>query len=244
MSKLPLELCADATLISARRQVAVHQENCIDFMGRMVKKYPGGIFDIIISDPPYFLSNGGVSVSGMNMVLVDKGDWDKSQGPKRDHQFNLNWLALCQKLLKPNGTIWVSGTHHNIHSVGYAMQQLGFKLLNDIIWVKPSSAPHLFKKCFAHATETLIWAGKHVNVKKQAFNYDDMKEENGECVAHQCATKRRKGFWEPSHTKTNQTFCQDSFSKHKARRHSVRPFHGQCYVWHCCGEPRSKVCGL
>lgn len=88
---------------------------------------------MIFADPPYFLSNGGITCHAGKMVKVDKGHWDKSKGHELNHEFNLAWLSRCQKLLKPNGTIWVSGTHHVIYSIGYAMQQLRMKILNDII---------------------------------------------------------------------------------------------------------------
>jgi site-specific DNA-methyltransferase (adenine-specific) len=78
------------------------------------------------------------------MVSGNKGKWDKSRGPGANHEFNHAWLAAAQRVLKPNGSIWVSGTSHVIHSVGFAMQQLGFKLLNDISWVKPQSSSQSF----------------------------------------------------------------------------------------------------
>jgi site-specific DNA-methyltransferase (adenine-specific) len=77
----------------------------------------------------------------------------KSKGPDANHDFNRAWLAACQRVLKPNGSIWVSGTAHVIHSVGFAMQPLGFKLLNDISWVKPNPPPNLSCRYFTHATE-------------------------------------------------------------------------------------------
>ncbi len=118
------------------------------------------------------------------MVSVNKGKWDKLPGgdldPVRDrfdkvHEFNRAWLAACQRVLKPNGTIWVSGTSHVIHSVGFAMQQLGFKLLNDISWVKPNPPPNLSCRYFTHATETIIWAARDKK-SRHKFNYKHMKE--------------------------------------------------------------------
>jgi site-specific DNA-methyltransferase (adenine-specific) len=111
------------------------------------------------------------------MVKVDKGDWDKSQGPELNHEFNLEWLKRCQRALKPNGSIWVSGTQHVIFSVGYAMQQLGMKILNDIIWEKPNPPPNLSCRYFTHSTETIIWAGKDAKTK-HVFNYDLMRKQN------------------------------------------------------------------
>jgi site-specific DNA-methyltransferase (adenine-specific) len=132
---------------------------------------------MIFADPPYFLSNGGITCHAGKMVSVNKGKWDESKGVKENHEFNLNWLAACQRVLKPNGTIWVSGTDHVIHSIGYAMQELGFKILNSIVWFKPNAAPNLCCKYFTHSTEFVLWAAKDKKSKHQ-FNYKLMKEIN------------------------------------------------------------------
>jgi site-specific DNA-methyltransferase (adenine-specific) len=133
---------------------------------------------MIFADPPYFLSNGGITCHAGKMVAVHKGDWDKSQGAEENHNFNRAWLERCQKMLKPNGTIWVTGTHHVIFSVGYAMQQLGFKILNDIAWEKPNPPPNLSCRYFTHSTETLLWAAKNEK-SKHTFNYLAMKAATG-----------------------------------------------------------------
>ena len=157
--------------------VWLYRANCIEFMDMLISKYPKGKFDMIFADPPYFLSNGGITCHAGKMVKVDKGQWDKSSGPEMNHEFNLAWLSRCQGILKPNGTIWVSGTHHVIHSVGYAMQQLGMKILNDIAWEKPNPPPNLSCRYFTHSTETIIWAAK-TEKSKHCFNYDKMREIN------------------------------------------------------------------
>jgi len=146
-------------------------------MDWLIERYPEGKFHMIFADPPYFLSNGGITCHAGKMVKVDKGDWDKSQGPDINHEFNRAWLSRCQKLLLPHGTIWVSGTHHVIHSVGFAMQQLGMKILNDITWEKPNPAPNLSCRYFTHSTETIIWAAKN-SKSKHYFNYHLMREMN------------------------------------------------------------------
>jgi site-specific DNA-methyltransferase (adenine-specific) len=94
----------------------------------------------------------GITCHAGKTVSVNKGDWDKSKGPDANHEFNRAWLTACQRVLKDHGSIWVSGTAHVIHSVGFAMQQLGFKLLNDISWVKPNPPPNLSCRYFTHAT--------------------------------------------------------------------------------------------
>jgi site-specific DNA-methyltransferase (adenine-specific) len=111
------------------------------------------------------------------MVSVDKGDWDKSKGTNLNHEFNLEWLSLCQKVLNPNGTIWITGTHHVIFSIGFAMQQLGFKILNDITWEKPNPPPNLSCRYFTHSTETVIWAAKNAR-SRHYFNYKLMRQIN------------------------------------------------------------------
>jgi len=166
--------------------VWLYHANCIEFMDMISHRYPEGRFDMIFADPPYFLSNGGITCHAGKMVKVDKGQWDKSNGPDVNHEFNRAWLSRCQNILKPNGTIWVSGTHHVIHSVGYAMQQIGMKILNDITWEKPNPPPNLSCRYFTHSTETIIWAAKN-DKSKHCFNYDKMRESN--------AGKQMKSVW-------------------------------------------------
>ena len=144
-------------------------------------------FDMIFADPPYFLSGGGITCQSGQMVSVDKGDWDKPKSPNDMHNWNMSWLQSCQRLLKPNGTIWVSGTYHNIHSVGFAMQLLGYKILNEITWVKPNPPPCLSCRYFTHSTETILWAAKS-DESKHLFNYAQMKAENSD--------KQMKCVWE------------------------------------------------
>ena len=147
-------------------------------MDRIIERHPDGVFDAIFADPPYFLSNGGMTCKSGRMVNVDKGAWDKSRGAIRNHDYNREWLSRCQRVLKPNGTIWVSGTQHVIYSVGFALQQLGFKLLNTITWEKPNPPPNLSCRYFTHSTETILWAAKS-EVSKHTFNYAAMREANG-----------------------------------------------------------------
>lgn len=157
--------------------VWLYHANCIEFMDTLIGKFPEGKFDMIFVDPPYFLSNGGITCHAGKMVRVDKGKWDKSKGAELNHEFNTAWISRCQKLLKPNGTLWVTGTHHVIHSIGFAMQQLGMKILNDITWEKPNPPPNLSCRYFTHSTETIIWAAKNEK-SKHCFNYKLMRETN------------------------------------------------------------------
>jgi site-specific DNA-methyltransferase (adenine-specific) len=166
-----------------KHHIKIFQGDCLEILA----KIPEACVDLIFADPPYFLSNNGITCHAGRMVSVNKGDWDRSRGADANHEFNRAWLTACQRVLKPNGTIWVSGTSHVIHSVGFAMQQLDFKLLNDITWVKPNPPPNLSCRYFTHATETIIWAAKNKK-SRHAFNYKLMKETN--------RGKQMKSVWE------------------------------------------------
>ena len=135
-------------------------------------------FDMIFADPPYFLSNGGISVQGGKQVSVNKGEWDKSQGFEKDNAFNRKWLSLCRDKLKEDGTIWISGTYHNIFSVAQLLNELDFRILNCITWAKTNPPPNLSCKFFTHSTEFILWARKNKNVTHY-YNYELMKEING-----------------------------------------------------------------
>lgn len=144
----------------------------------ILTKFPPESVDMIFADPPYFLSNGGITCHAGKMVPVNKGDWDTSNGLEKDHQFTLKWLGEARRLLKNDGSLWVSGTMHNIYSIGFAMQKLGFKLLNEVCWFKPNASPNLSCRYFTHSHETLIWGAKSIK-SKHMFNYQAMKEMAG-----------------------------------------------------------------
>jgi site-specific DNA-methyltransferase (adenine-specific) len=136
--------------------------------------------DLVFADPPYHLSNGGTTCKSGRRASVDKGAWDTSRGIADDHAFQARWLAACRRVLKPSGTIWVSGTQHVIFSVGYAMQELGFHLLNTVTWYKPNAAPNLACRFFTHSTELLLWASPtRSRPLAHRFNYREMKSRNG-----------------------------------------------------------------
>ena len=150
--------------------------NCLEILDKLFEK-KGEFVDLIFCEPTFFQMEES-PVKTEKMVKVDKGDWDKSEGPKLNHEFNTEWLKRCQRVLKPNGTIMVSGTFHVIYSIGFAMQELDMKLLNNITWQKPNPPPNLACRYFTHSTETVIWASKNQK-SKHIFNYDLMKEING-----------------------------------------------------------------
>ena len=136
-------------------------------------------FDMIFADPPYFLSNGGISCQSGKVVCVDKGDWDKGKTPDEMHEFNYKWLSLCREKLAEDGTIWVSGTYHNIFSVANCMTELGYKILNCITWAKTNPPPNISCRYFTYSTEFIIWARKSFK-KPHYFNYGLMKHLNGD----------------------------------------------------------------
>lgn len=141
----------------------------------LLKQFPEESIDLIFADPPYNLSNNGTSVHAGKRVSVNKGDWDKSQGTENDFNFHNEWIAACRKVLKPNGSIWISGTYHSIYACGYALQIQGFRMLNDVAWYKPNAAPNLGCRMFTASHETLIWASKSTK-SKHVFNYAEMRE--------------------------------------------------------------------
>jgi len=150
--------------------------NCLEVMDNLYRE-KGEFVDFIFADPPYFLSNGGFTCQNGKMVKVNKGEWDKSKGVELNHEFNVEWLKRCKKILKPNGTIMVSGTLHIIYSIGFAMQQLNMKILNNITWEKPNPPPNLACRYFTHSTETIIWSAKSLK-SKHFYNYNLMKDLN------------------------------------------------------------------
>jgi site-specific DNA-methyltransferase (adenine-specific) len=163
---------------SPERGVWIFGGDCRVVLERLNSSETTGLFDMAFADPPYFLSNDGITCQSGKMVNVNKGEWDRSRGAEENHAFNREWLAHCQSALKPNGTVWVSGTHHVILSVGFAMQQLGMKILNNITWEKPNPPPNLSCRYFTHSTETLLWAAKS-SKSKHVFNYQAMRERAG-----------------------------------------------------------------
>ncbi len=131
-------------------------------------------FDLIFADPPYKLSNGGFTCHAGERVSVDKGLWDKSNGIDEDYAFHHDWIEQCSRVLKPNGSLWISGTYHSIFHCGHALQKQGWHIINDITWFKPNAAPNLSCRMFTASHETLIWARKSKR-SKHAFDYNLIK---------------------------------------------------------------------
>lgn len=153
-----------------KEDFTLYNANSIDFL----KSLPENSVDMIFADPPYLLSNGGFTVHAGKMVSVNKGEWDKSNGLKKDFEFHLEWIQAARRVLKPQGTLWISGTYHSIYQCGFALQVAGFHVLNDIAWFKPNASPNLSCRFFTASHETLVWARKDKKAK-HIFNYDLMK---------------------------------------------------------------------
>lgn len=153
-----------------RNCVKLFLGDCVDILNRATECS----VDMIFADPPYFLSNGGITCKSGKIVSVNKGDWDVSGGILKDFEFHKRWIEACYRVLKPNGTIWISGTYHSIYACGFALQILGFKILNDICWFKPNASPNMSCRYFTASHETLIWAKKDAK-SKHVFNYELMK---------------------------------------------------------------------
>lgn len=176
-------------------QVALNDEKSVLVQGdsfHLLSQMKEKSIDMIFADPPYFLSNDGVTCKGGKMVSVNKGNWDKINSFEDKHDFNRRWIRLCKTVLKDTGTIWISGTLHNIYSIGMALEQEGFKIINNITWQKTNPPPNLACRAFTHSTETILWAKKDIKKAKHLFHYHLMKEEN--------SGKQMKDVWTGSLT--------------------------------------------
>jgi len=150
--------------------VAIFNGDCLE----VLRSIPENAIDMVFADPPYMLSNDGFTCQNGRMVNVNKGRWDKSGGFENDIMFHNEWIAACHRVLKPEGTIWISGTYHSIYQCGYLLQKNDFHFLNDIAWFKPNASPNLSCRFFTASHETLLWARKDRKAK-HTFNYPEMK---------------------------------------------------------------------
>lgn len=157
-------------------------------------------FDMIFTDPPYFLSNGGISLQSGKVVCVDKGEWDKGRTQKEIDKFNFKWIELCRYKLTENGSIWISGTYHNIFSVANCLTALGYKILNVITWQKTNPPANISCRYFTFSTEYVIWARKNTKVSHK-FNYELMKRLNGGRQMTDVWRMPAIGRWEKAHGK-------------------------------------------
>ncbi len=187
-------------------------ENCKLYKGdclKILKKLDEKSIDVIFADPPYFLSSGGISCHSGKQVLVNKGRWDCTLPAVDKLKFNRKWIKECRRVLKDDGSLWISGTFHNIYSVGVALELEGFAIINNITWQKKNPAPNLACRCFTNSTETIIWARKVFSKKKKGkhyFNYSLMKSINN--------GKQMKDVWVINLPKKNEKI----FGKHPTQK--------------------------
>lgn len=137
-----------------------------------------GKCDMIFADPPYFLSRGYSSKINGEWKSFEKGEWDRVTSLEKINAFNRRWLSACRNVLKESGTIWVCGTYHNIFSVATCLVELGFKVLNIIVWQKSDAKPTLSRNYFNFTTEYLVWA-RYDEKTTHYFNCDLMEQLNG-----------------------------------------------------------------
>lgn len=142
--------------------------------------------DVVWTDPPYFLSNGGTTCKAGKRASVDKGEWDRPTTPESQLEWTRRWLALVRRTMRPTASIWVCGTMHSTSTTGYALQLEGFRVLNTVAWTKPNPPPNLGCRCFTHSHETLIWASLGPKAKHY-FDYEWTKAQTG---------KQMKDVWE------------------------------------------------
>ena len=152
----------------------IFKGNCIKIMSGL----PENSVDLIFADPPYNLQLGGdLHRPDNSKVNAVDDQWDKFSSFSTYDKFTQEWLKEARRILKPNGALWVIGSYHNIFRVGASLQDLGYWILNDIIWRKSNPMPNFKGKRFTNAHETLIWAAKS-DKAKYTFNYDALKELN------------------------------------------------------------------
>jgi len=190
-------------------KIYLYNADCLEVMA----SFPDNVVDMIFADPPYNLSNGGITCYAGKMVSVNKGKWDKSNGFENDVNFHEKWISECRRILKPSGTIWISGTNHSIYQCGYLLQKLNFHILNDITWFKPNAAPNLACTTFAHSHETLLWAKKDKKTK-HIFNYEIMKNGNFAEDKMKAQDKQMRSVWSISTPPQNEK----TFGKHPTQK--------------------------
>lgn len=195
---MPLKNPTQKKILSGIKQKPYfHKDNFVLYQSdalKLLDQLPENSVDMIFADPPYLLSNGGFTVHAGKRVSVNKGDWDKSNGVKKDFEFHLAWIEACKRVLKPKGTIWISGTYHSIYQCGFALQGAGYHMLNDISWYKPNASPNLSCRFFTASHETLLWARKDKK-SKHTFNYEWMKDKEWPGDFFKKQNKQMRSVW-------------------------------------------------
>jgi modification methylase len=170
-----MRLGAEAEQRSACEVDVILEGDCVAALERL----PPKSVDLVFADPPYNLQLSG-DLHRPDQSRVDGVDdaWDRFEDFAAYDAFTRAWLLACKRVLKPNGTIWVIGSYHNIFRVGAILQDLGFWILNDVVWRKTNPMPNFRGRRFANAHETLIWASPSADAKGYTFNYDALKAFN------------------------------------------------------------------
>jgi site-specific DNA-methyltransferase (adenine-specific) len=180
---------------------------------KILNEFPEKSVDLVFADPPYNLSNNGYTVHAGKRVSVNKGDWDKSEGVEKDFEFHFNWINACKRVLKENGTIWISGTYHSIYACGFVLQKQNWRILNDISWFKPNASPNLGCRMFTASHETLLWASKNSKAK-HTFNYEQMKYGNFKSDFIKNPGKQMRSVWSIGTPKNEEK----KFGKHPTQK--------------------------
>ena len=154
--------------------------DCIEALGRL----PANSVDLVFADPPYNLQlEGALSRPDQSLVDAVDDDWDKFSSFADYDSFTKAWMSAVRRVMKPDATIFVIGSYHNIFRVGAIMQDLGFWILNDIVWRKANPMPNFRGRRFTNAHETMIWAAREPEAKAYTFNYEALKAGNEDCQA-------------------------------------------------------------
>ncbi len=151
----------------------LYNADCIE----VLKTLKPNSIDLIFADPPYFLSNGGKSIHSGKIVSVNKGEWDEKSKYDNHLQFTKEWMQQSFRILKYGGSIWISGTVHNIFDVKNYLDEIGFKIINIVVWHKSDPPPLIYKNKLKFSYELIIWAKK---AGKHTFNYQYMFDIEGE----------------------------------------------------------------
>ncbi len=173
-----------------RKGLRLYHGDAVETMNSLPEKS----VDMIFADPPYNLSNGGFTCHAGKRVSVNKGKWDTSNGVEDDFKFHFNWIEACRRILKDNGSLWISGTYHSIYSCGFALQKQGWHIINDISWFKPNAAPNLSCRMFTASHETLLWVRKSKSAK-HTFNYDIVKNGDWQNDVLKKPGKQMRSVW-------------------------------------------------
>lgn len=179
-----------ADCVLKAKGVRLFHGDCLQVLAEL----PESSVNLVFADPPYNLSNDGISCHSGKIVSVNKGDWDKSKGFEKDYAFHHAWVEACSRVLVPNGTLWISGTYHSAYLCGHALLSQGWTIINDICWIKPNPPPSMACRNFTASHETLIWAKKAKKAKHQ-FDYKASKTFGGGRDSLNTPGKQTRSVW-------------------------------------------------